>query len=88
MLQIYDLGVPEKSTIAAVHVNVVDVNDNSPVFEQDEYVATIAEDLASNAFIIQVLRSGTFRTALLFSYRVQRFKTATTMPDCMDNLFH
>ncbi|XP_075145328.1 cadherin 87A [Haematobia irritans] len=45
-----------KSTSAAIHLNVLDVNDNDPEFTQKEYTSTVAENAALNppAAILQV----------------------------------
>lgn len=39
-----DQGVLPLSASASVIINVQDINDNDPVFEQDIYEAIIAED--------------------------------------------
>lgn len=39
-----DRGTPSLSSIATVHVQVSDINDNAPVFHQSEYRATVPED--------------------------------------------
>ncbi|XP_013102305.2 cadherin-87A isoform X1 [Stomoxys calcitrans] len=55
-----------KSTSAAIHLNILDVNDNAPEFTQNEYTSTVAENAALNppAAILQVkafdLDEGTF----------------------------
>ena len=35
-IAVYDAGVPQKSAMASVVVNVQNLNDESPVFEQPE----------------------------------------------------
>ena len=43
-----DCGSPvTKTAFTIVHVNVMDVNDNSPVFKNDSYEVTIPENIAS-----------------------------------------
>ncbi len=39
-----DAGVPQKTASAIVIVNIENVNDKSPVFEQKSYEATIVEN--------------------------------------------
>jgi len=39
-LKVYDNGIPEKSAEAVVIVNIENVNDQSPVFEEQMYTAT------------------------------------------------
>uniref|UniRef100_A0A6Q2Z7J2 Protocadherin-16 n=1 Tax=Esox lucius TaxID=8010 RepID=A0A6Q2Z7J2_ESOLU len=47
-----DMGTPALSTIATVQVQVTDVNDNTPVFHQSEYRATVPEDRLPGATIL------------------------------------
>ena len=44
-----------KSASATIVVNVVDVNDNDPVFSQRSYYTTIPENVALGARVITVL---------------------------------
>ncbi|KAL5273464.1 hypothetical protein ACFFRR_000290 [Megaselia abdita] len=46
----------QRSTIATIYINVLDVNDNPPVFTQNEYFSTIAENAAINppAALLQI----------------------------------
>lgn len=48
-----------KSTATSVQINLKDVNDNSPIFTQSQYTATVAENVAINppAHILKVLAS-------------------------------
>lgn len=39
-----DGGTPSLSDMATVNINLTDVNDNSPIFNQDIYSAVISED--------------------------------------------
>ncbi|CBY21324.1 unnamed protein product [Oikopleura dioica] len=50
-----DHGIPQKSDRAKVEINVMDVNDNPPVFEKREIKVTIAEDSAVNSIITTVI---------------------------------
>uniref|UniRef100_A0A4W5MZ02 Dachsous cadherin-related 1a n=1 Tax=Hucho hucho TaxID=62062 RepID=A0A4W5MZ02_9TELE len=47
-----DMGTPALSSIATVQVQVTDVNDNTPVFHQSEYRATVSEDGLPGATIL------------------------------------
>ncbi|KAM7364223.1 cadherin 87A isoform 3-T5 [Cochliomyia hominivorax] len=46
----------QKSTTAAIYLNVLDVNDNAPEFTQNEYTSVVAENAALNppAALLQV----------------------------------
>ncbi|XP_037950631.1 cadherin-87A [Teleopsis dalmanni] len=46
----------QKTATAVIFINVLDVNDNAPIFTQDEYTATVAENAAVNppAALLQV----------------------------------
>ena len=50
-----DHGKPSRSAYADVIVTVLDVNDNSPIFSQDVYEKTIAEDAKIELFILQLV---------------------------------
>lgn len=50
-----DQGSPQQSANMTVIVDVQDVNDNPPVFEQSEYVVKISESVTINTKIIQVV---------------------------------
>ena len=41
-----DSGSPQRSGSTRVHITVLDENDNSPMFSEATYTATIAEDVA------------------------------------------
>ncbi|XP_066574333.1 protocadherin Fat 1a isoform X3 [Amia ocellicauda] len=50
-----DYGSPRRlSTVCIVSVSVLDINDNPPVFEHREYIATISEDVAVGTQIVRV----------------------------------
>lgn len=49
-----DGGLPPLSGSVAIHINVVDVNDNSPVFETDSYSVSVAENTAVNTTLMTV----------------------------------
>ncbi|XP_064191064.1 protocadherin Fat 1a isoform X3 [Anguilla rostrata] len=50
-----DRGAPQRlSAACAVVVSVLDINDNPPVFEQREYVAAVAEDVAPGSQVLRV----------------------------------
>jgi len=53
-LKVYDAGIPEKSADAVVIVNIVNVNDQSPVFGQQMYMATIPENSELGTPIVTV----------------------------------
>ncbi|KAK0133503.1 Protocadherin-16 [Merluccius polli] len=49
-----DTGSPALSTTVTVEVNVMDVNDNSPVFGSSSYSVDVSEDIAQGAQVLQV----------------------------------
>ena len=49
-----DGGTPPLSGTAVVKINVVDANDNRPIFVQLEYQAVVREDVAVNTSLLQV----------------------------------
>ena len=50
-----DNGIPQKTSTALVLVIVVDINDNSPVWEQQQYQVNIMENIEAGSAIISVL---------------------------------
>ncbi|KAJ3589902.1 hypothetical protein NHX12_010743, partial [Muraenolepis orangiensis] len=49
-----DTGSPALSTTVTVEVNVMDVNDNSPVFGSGSYSVDVSEDTTEGARVLQV----------------------------------
>ncbi|XP_071377151.1 protocadherin alpha-3-like [Centroberyx affinis] len=54
LLTAIDGGKPAKSGAIEVFVDVLDVNDNSPVFTKELYSATLRENVPSGTIVIQV----------------------------------
>ncbi|XP_042309716.1 protocadherin Fat 2 [Sceloporus undulatus] len=53
-ITVYDLGTPQKSSWKLLAVNILDTNDNAPVFLQSTYLITIPEDINTGATITVV----------------------------------
>ncbi|KAH0629856.1 hypothetical protein JD844_012284 [Phrynosoma platyrhinos] len=53
-ITVYDLGTPQKSSWKLLAVNILDANDNAPVFLQSTYLVTIPEDIKTGATITVV----------------------------------
>ncbi|XP_056456334.1 protocadherin Fat 2 [Gadus chalcogrammus] len=43
-ITVYDLGIPQTSSWKFMAVNVLDVNDNAPIFDQPRYVVRVLEN--------------------------------------------
>ncbi|TRY60847.1 hypothetical protein DNTS_021639 [Danionella cerebrum] len=55
MVKALDQGVPIRlSSFANITITVLDINDNPPVFERRDYLATLPEDVALGTEVIQV----------------------------------
>ncbi|XP_075337482.1 protocadherin alpha-13-like isoform X21 [Odontesthes bonariensis] len=54
LLTAIDGGRPVRSGMTDIRIAVLDVNDNSPVFTQDLYSATLSENAAPGTLVIQV----------------------------------
>ncbi|NWR40560.1 PCDG1 protein, partial [Tachuris rubrigastra] len=54
VLTAVDGGDPARSGTVHVHVNVMDLNDNAPVFNKKLYEARVAENLPSGSLVLQV----------------------------------
>uniref|UniRef100_A0A8B9LAB3 FAT atypical cadherin 1b n=1 Tax=Astyanax mexicanus TaxID=7994 RepID=A0A8B9LAB3_ASTMX len=53
-ITVYDLGLPQKSSSYNLKISVIDVNDNSPEFLENEYTVDVSEDCAVGTDIIQL----------------------------------
>eukprot|EP00058_Branchiostoma_floridae_P024852 XP_002610342.1 hypothetical protein BRAFLDRAFT_72456 [Branchiostoma floridae] len=49
-----DGGTPPQQTAARVRIDIVDLNDNRPIFQRDDYVGTVRENEASQTPILRV----------------------------------
>ena len=49
-----DGGVPQRSATAVISVTVIDINDNSPIWEANYYNVTVMENITIGTEIIQV----------------------------------
>ncbi|CAI5653205.1 unnamed protein product [Oreochromis niloticus] len=50
-ITVYDLGIPQTSAWKFIAINVMDVNDNPPVFDQPRYVIHVPENKEVNSVI-------------------------------------
>ncbi|XP_061441071.1 protocadherin Fat 1 isoform X1 [Rhineura floridana] len=53
-ITVYDLGIPQKSDWLLLNIRVLDANDNSPEFLQDNYFVDVNENKDLNTEIIQL----------------------------------
>ncbi|XP_018592612.2 protocadherin beta-16-like [Scleropages formosus] len=54
LLTAADGGTPQRSGTAVIHVTVLDVNDNIPVFSQAVYKASLPENSPSGTFVLRI----------------------------------
>uniref|UniRef100_A0A670Y495 Cadherin domain-containing protein n=1 Tax=Pseudonaja textilis TaxID=8673 RepID=A0A670Y495_PSETE len=54
ILMAIDGGVPKKTGTVQININVLDNNDNFPLFSKSEYKARIKENLPKGTFVIKV----------------------------------
>ncbi|XP_017285240.1 protocadherin Fat 2 isoform X2 [Kryptolebias marmoratus] len=50
-ITVYDLGIPQTSAWKFIVVNVIDVNDNPPVFDQPRYVIHVPENTVKDTVV-------------------------------------
>ncbi|NWT05905.1 PCDB1 protein, partial [Mionectes macconnelli] len=50
-----DGGSPARSGTTQIHIEVLDVNDNAPVFSQDRYTSQVLEDTPEGSLVLSVL---------------------------------
>ncbi|XP_078405870.1 cadherin-related family member 2-like [Cetorhinus maximus] len=78
IVKAYDLGVPSLSTTVNVTINVEDENDNSPVFTESVYNASVMENTLG-AFVTLVKASDNDATEINYRviYRIETGSTGT-----------
>ncbi|GCB65938.1 hypothetical protein scyTo_0000503 [Scyliorhinus torazame] len=54
VLTAFDGGVPPRSGTIRISINVVDVNDNAPVFDQEIYKSSVAENSPKGMLVVKV----------------------------------
>ena len=53
----HDMGEPRMSTNKTLILNVVDVNDNAPLFDKDVYLASLPENSPWGSFVVRISAS-------------------------------
>ena len=66
-----DEGNPPRSSTSRVLITVSDVNDEPPIFSQQQYVANISENLDAGRSVIQVLAEDRDTAASMVNYYIQ-----------------
>lgn len=69
-----DGGSPPLSDLATVNINLTDVNDNRPVFNQDVYTAVVSEDTELGKTVMAVRICFLSLGACLFIYLQQELE--------------
>lgn len=54
VIEVSDLGTPSLSANVSIQVTIQDENDNPPEFDNDQYSATVSENIMVNATVTQV----------------------------------
>ncbi|XP_043545771.1 protocadherin Fat 1a isoform X3 [Chiloscyllium plagiosum] len=54
-VEVMDGGTPSLNDVATVNINVTDVNDNTPKFSHDVYMAVISEDAPLGQLVVTVV---------------------------------
>lgn len=57
LIEVEDKGDPKKFGYLQVNVTIQDINDNPPVFEQEQYHSSVFEDAAVGSSILQITAS-------------------------------
>ena len=53
-VKVYDVGNPALSSTTQIRINILDENDNAPVFDPSKYSASVNENADIGSFILQV----------------------------------
>uniref|UniRef100_A0A667XQK0 FAT atypical cadherin 4 n=1 Tax=Myripristis murdjan TaxID=586833 RepID=A0A667XQK0_9TELE len=57
LIEVEDKGDPKKFGYLQVNVTIQDINDNPPVFDQDQYQTSVFEDAAVGSSVLQITAS-------------------------------
>ncbi|XP_037118459.1 protocadherin Fat 4 [Syngnathus acus] len=57
LIEVEDKGDPKKFGYLQVNVTIQDINDNPPVFEREQYQASVFEDAAVGSSVLQITAS-------------------------------
>uniref|UniRef100_A0A669BZ23 Protocadherin Fat 4 n=1 Tax=Oreochromis niloticus TaxID=8128 RepID=A0A669BZ23_ORENI len=57
LIEVEDKGEPKKFGYMQVNVTIQDINDNPPIFEQDQYQTSVFEDAAVGSSILEITAS-------------------------------
>uniref|UniRef100_A0A4W6BPX2 Cadherin domain-containing protein n=1 Tax=Lates calcarifer TaxID=8187 RepID=A0A4W6BPX2_LATCA len=57
LIEVEDKGEPKKFGYLQVNVTIQDINDNPPMFDQDQYQTSVLEDAAVGSSILQITAS-------------------------------
>ena len=75
------------TTNAFALVTVKDMNDNSPVFKENLYFATVAENVTFGTFLLQVQRK-CFRTLFILQDKINNSELSLEACVCRQTLFN
>lgn len=80
VIEAQDQGTPSLSSTTTVHVHVTDVNDNSPVFHQSEYRASLSEDglLGSTVLTLEAVDGDMSRDNCGFDFTIASGNSGNT----------
>lgn len=80
VIEARDQGTPSLSSTTTVHVHVTDVNDNSPVFHQSEYRASLSEDglLGSTVLTLEAVDGDMSRENCGFDFTIASGNSGNT----------
>ncbi|XP_043925883.1 protocadherin gamma-C3-like [Protopterus annectens] len=53
-MTVYDGGYQQHSAVASIIINILDANDNPPVFSQSQYVVTLEENAPKGSLVIKL----------------------------------
>ncbi|XP_043925518.1 protocadherin gamma-C3-like [Protopterus annectens] len=54
IMTVYDGGYQQHSAVARIIINILDANDNPPVFSQSQYVVTLEENAPKGSLVIKL----------------------------------
>ncbi|KAG8453995.1 hypothetical protein GDO86_000570 [Hymenochirus boettgeri] len=70
IVECYDMGSPQKSAIAKLHITVLDENDNPPTFSKSQYRTSVREDTEVGSVVLKLQATDAdegFNQAVMYS---------------------
>lgn len=87
IVQARDNGLPSMTSTATVFIQIHDVNDNEPIFDQSFYNATVSENDPKGKCILKVSQNIQFFFEIIHKYHLQNEEELLTASDQLSSIY-